>query len=210
MYRLNDNNGIIHHHTNREHQRKERKQVDTESEQIEEHKCSHDRDDGCDKRNKCRAQRTQEYKYHQRNEQNSLQQRTDYILNRSVEEVVSTRKHNHLQVCREVLLRLCQILVNTIDNLRSIRARGLIYIERCTRTAVNLSYVEVRLCTQLDIGNILQTQHLTIRQRTDYDISKLLSLLQATLIAHRILECLVRVFTQSSRCSLDILFAQGR
>ena len=162
MHRLNHDNRIIHNHTNREHQCKEGEEVDTEIEEEEEHKCSDNRHEGGNERNHCRAEVTQEEEHHECYQYDSLQEGAHHIVDRGVEEVVGTLQDNHLHINREIILCLFEECVDSVNNLGSIRVGSLIDYELCARATINLTLILVRLITQLDSCNILQTQHLTV------------------------------------------------
>ena len=208
MYGLHHDNRIIDHHTDREHQRKEGEEVNTEIEDKEKEECSNNRHYGTDKRYHRRAEISQEEEYNECYQHDSLQECSHHIVDRGEEEVVGTLQDDHIQIDREILTSLFEECVNLLDHLGSIRVGRLVDDKLRTRRTVDLAQVLVRLCSELDICDIFQSQHLAIRQGSDYDILELVGLLQSTPISHSILEGLVGILSKRTGCRLDILLAQ--
>ena len=66
----------------------------------------------------------------------------------------------------------------------------------------------VRLRTELHPRYVFQAEHIAVLVGTDHHVAELLFADKATLILHRVLERVVRVFTERTRGRLDVLLAE--
>ena len=104
MHGLHDHDGVIHHNSDGEHQRREREEVEREAEEVQHKEGTHQRHrygDGGDQRG---AQVLQEEVDHDEDQEEGLQQRLDDVLDRGLEEVRDVHDVLDLHTGREVLL----------------------------------------------------------------------------------------------------------
>ena len=177
MHGLHHDDRVIHHDADRQDQGEECQQVDAESHQVEEEESADERHQRADQRNQGRARRTQEDEDHQDHQQDGFQQRAHHLLDGGVEEVVGVGHHRVGQVRGELLRGLLHILVDLLDDLRSVGARRLVDGEIGARGVVDLPDELVGLGAQLDARDIPQTQDFAVRQGLDHDVLELLRLL---------------------------------
>jgi len=95
-----------------------------------------------------------------------------------------------------------------LDDLRGIRTGGLEDHRADARVAVGIALVGIGFAAQFDVGDIFQTQHLTVGERADDDLAELFGRFVTSAVFHRILERVLRVFAQRTRGRLDVLFGQ--
>ena len=74
--------------------------------------------------------------------------------------------------------------------------------------AVGVALVGIGFAAQLDVGHILEPQHLTVGRRTDDDLAELLGGHSASAVFHGILEGVVGILAQLSGGRLDVLLGQ--
>ena len=188
---LHHDNGVVDDRTDRKDEREERQQVDREARYREEGERTDQRYDDRNRGDKCRTDILQEdidYEHHQ---EDGLDQSLDYLVDRSVEEVVHT-----LQVCdgdafREFGFDLGQQGVDFIYDLRGVRTGGLEDHRADARMAVGVAFVGVGFASQLDVRDILQAQDRAVVLSHEYDLPELFRGHQTSAVFHRILECVL-------------------
>ncbi len=130
-------------------------------------------------------------------------------MDRSEQEVIGIHGNIHLHSGRHCQLGFLQQGFNVTNCFRSVGSRHLV---NDTGNGVVTIYTVDKVVSQtpqLDIGDIFQTQDLTIRQSLYNYLLKLISLLQTSFIADRILERLISLFAERTRSGLYVLFRQG-
>ena len=130
-------------------------------------------------------------------------------MDRSEQEVIGIHGNIHLHSGRHCQLGFLQQGFNVTNCFRSVGSRHLV---NDTGNGVVTIYTVDKVVSQtpqLDIGDIFQTQDLTIRQRLYNDLLKLIRLLQTSFVANRILKGLITPFAKRTRSRLYVLFRQS-
>lgn len=83
---------IVYHRTDHQYQSKQRDQVDTETRQCHKGKRTDQRNNNTDQRNQRGTNVLQEDIHHQDYQNNRFNQRLDYLINRSIQEVIGTHQ----------------------------------------------------------------------------------------------------------------------
>ena len=102
LHRLDDNNGVVHHRTDDEHECKQREQIDTESCHRHESKRTDERNNDSHQRNQRRTEVLQEHIYYKNDQDNRLDQRLHHLMDRSEQEVVRTHDLRQFHSFRKV------------------------------------------------------------------------------------------------------------
>ena len=76
--------------------------------------------------------------------------------------------------------------------------------------AVGVAFVGVGFASQLDVRDILQAQDRAVVLSHEYDLPELFRGHQTSAVFHRILECVLRVFTQRTGRRFDVLLGERR
>ena len=130
-------------------------------------------------------------------------------MDRRIQEVVGILCHVNLQTGRQTFFRLTDYIQQVVDGFRGV---GSCHLEDDTGYSLMTVYSiikGIRQTSQLNSGNISQTEHFPIRQSLDNNILKFFSLLQTSFVTDGVLECLVSTFTELSRSRFNILFSQS-
>ena len=101
--------------------------------------------------------------------------------------------------------------VDLVDDLRGVRTGGLEDHRADARMAVGVALVGIGFAAQLDVGDVFQAQDRTVGLCESSTISPNSSgVIVTSAVLHRVLERVLRVFTQRTGCRLDVLLGEGR
>ena len=206
--RLDDDDGVVDDRTDRKHQGEERQQVDREAGHRKEGKRTDQRNENRHRGDEGRADILQEDVDHKYHEDDGLDQRLDYLVDRGEEEVVDAHHVHDLHPFREVLAGLVEQGVDVLDDGCGVRAGCLEDHGRHARVAVHAALEGVGLLAQLDFGHILEPQHCTVLVRENNQVAELLGGVPAAAVLHLILVDILRVGTQRTRGGLDVLLGE--
>ena len=101
-----------------------------------------------------------------------------------------------------------QFFLHLLGNLVGVRTGNLLHHTHHRRDVVVLHRNGVLQSAEFNLGHILQAQRVAIGIARDDDVTKLLLALQTTGVAHGIFVGHIRLFTERTRCSLDVLLGQ--
>ena len=208
LHRLDDNDGIVDHGTNHEHQCEEGEHIEREANEIEHGQRTHQRNHDGDGGNHRGTETLQEEVDHQDHQQHGLEECPQHVLDRGVEEVLLRLQVLDDNTRGQVLANLLHLAVNLLDDLVGIRARHLIDHDVHARMSVGLADKAVALCAELHLCHVADAQHVAIGQRPDHHLLVALLLLVASTVFQHILERVFRVGTQRSGGRLHVLLIE--
>ena len=129
-------------------------------------------------------------------------------MDRCIQEVICILCNVNLQTCRQAFFCLADNIKQIIDCFSCIGSCHLEYDTGYSLMTVYCIIKGIGQTSQLDTGNISQTENFSIRQRFNNDVFEFFRLLQTSLITDGILERLITTFTELSGCGFDVLFCQ--
>ena len=187
VHGLDDDDGVIHDDSDRQHQCREREEVQREAEDLQEEERTDERHghrDGGDER---AAEVLQEDIYDDEDEEEGLEERLDDVPDRGVEEVRDVEDVGHLHAGREVLLQLLDLGLDGGDDVVSVGACDLRDHPRDGGIAVGEGVPAVAEGAQLDLRHVLEADDVARIVGLDDDVLVLGDALQTALVAERIL-----------------------
>ena len=205
---LHDDDRVIDDDCDRKHHSRQRQQVNAEPDQVQHEERTDKRDRNGDRRNQRRTEILQENVNDQEHENERLDQRLDHLVDRSEQEVVRVEQNDIIHTRGQRRLDPLQVAFDIVDDLRRVRTGRLKDHRRHALVTVHVVAETVRQTSQLDIGDILESQYLAVGGGAHDDVAELLLGLQTPLVAHDILERLVALLAELSGSGLDILFGQ--
>ena len=205
---FDDDDRVVHHRTDGEHQCEEGQQVDREARERKEGERTDQRYEDRDGRNQRRAYILQEDINHQYDEDDGLDQGLDYFVDRSVQVVVDAHQRTDFDAFGQILADLGEQCVDLLYGLRGVRTCGLEDERRNAGIAVDKAVISVGLLSQFDVGHVFQTQYLTVGSGSNHDLSELFGSHFTATILHGILERIVGVLAERTGCRFDVLFRQ--
>ena len=164
MHRFDHHDRVVHHDADRQHQREERDQVDRHAEQLHEK-------EGPDQRYRNRQGRDQrgtpiseEQEDHQRDQHEGLEQGVEHLLDRGLQEAGNVVADLKVHARRErLLLDLLELLLDLLNDDGGVGAGELLENDGGRGMAVDVRVNVVERRAQLDFGDVLEPQDLTIR-----------------------------------------------
>ena len=205
VYGLDDDDGVIHDDSDRQHQCREREEVQREAEDLQEEERTDERHghrDGGDER---AAEVLQEDIYDDEDEEEGLEERLDDVPDRGVEEVRDVEDVGHLHAGREVLLQLLDLGLDGGDDVVSVGASDLRDHPRDSGVAVGEGVTAVAEGAQLDLRHVLEADDVARIVGLDDDVLVLGDALQTALVAERILIGAVTRLAEAPWGSLEVL-----
>src|SRR5512135_3704769 len=203
MHRLDHHDRVVHHDPDRQHQREERDQVDRDTEQQQEK-------EGPDEGYRNRQSRDQrgtpipeEQVDHQRHEHEGLEQGVEHLLDGGLQEGGNVVADLKVHARREHLrLERLELLLNLLNDGGGVGAGELLENDGSRGIAVDVRVKVVERRAQLDFGDVLDPQDLTLRICLENDVFILLWLVEAPYPGQDVLDGLRRLarrLAESSR-----------
>ena len=91
-----------------------------------------------------------------------------------------------------------------------VRACGLEDERRNAGMTIDHTVISIGVLSQFNVCHIFQTQYLTVRSSSDYDLPELFRCHFTATVFHGILERIFGVFAERTGCRFDVLFRQNR
>ena len=189
---FDDDNGIVHHQTDGQHQPEHRKRIDGEAEDGEEYKGAHQRDGHGKHRDQRSAPVLQEEVDHKDHQHDGDQQGFNDLLHAFCHCCCLVQRYGVIHILREALLHLGHQLSDACGRLDRIGTGQLVDRDNDGGLAIQSADNAVVLCAQLDAGDVSNTNYAAIRSLTHYDVFELFRGRQSALRKHGISELLVR------------------
>ncbi len=185
---LDDDDGIINHDANGQHQAEQRQVVQAKSE------CCHD-GERADDRHRHRNQRDdrrppvlQKQQHHDGDEQHGITEGLEHLGNRLIDERRGVVNNRVIQTVGESALHLLHLRADVVRGLQRVGARQLIDRQRHRRLAVERAGLVVPLGTQLDLRHVGQADDSAVSVGLEDRVTELLDIDEPAHRAHRVLE----------------------
>ena len=208
MHGLNHHDGIVHHNGNGQQQGRQHKQVDGETENLEEEERTDKRHRHGNQRDERGAEVLQEHIHHEEHQHQRHEEREYHFLDTGIKElgdvVVDFIRHAR----GEQLGLLLQLLLHLHGNVVGVGAGNLLNHAHDRRDVVVLHRHRILKSAKFNLCHILQFQRVAVGIARNDDVSKFLFRLQSSGVAHGVFVGHVRLFTECSRCSLNVLLCQ--
>src|SRR6266478_5209599 len=192
LHAFDDDNGIVYHQADSEHQSEHRKRVDGEAEQRKENKRAHQRDGHGQHRNQRSPPVLQEEIDHQDDQDDSDQERDNDLLYAFRNCARLVKRYGVIHVLREALLHLGHQLSDASGGLDRIGTWQLVDRDNDGGLAIQATDNAVVLCAQLDAGNVFHANGTAIWRLAHDHVFELFRGRQAALRKHGISKLLVR------------------
>ena len=210
MDALDDDDRIIDHNRDGQHQRTKGQEVQAKADHRKQEEGTDQGHRNRNGRDQGRTHILQEDINHDEHQDKGLDQGLEHLVDRGEQEVVGVHGDVDLQARRQCRLLLFQQGLDVANGLCRIRSCHLEDDTGHGIMTIHLVQVRIGLTTQLHISDILQAQHLSVGQSLDDDVLKLFRLLQTTFVSDRVLEGLIALLTKLTGSRLDVLLRQGR
>ena len=159
MHGLHHHDGVIHHNTDGQHQRKQCEQVDGEAEHVHKEEGAYQRYRHGQNRDEGRTEVLQEDENDNGYQDEGLDKRYQYLLHGGVQEARHVIGNVVLHARREGrLLQLGHFQLHVLNHLFGVGARALLDHDRGRRAAVGFGHHAVIQGPELDVGHVFEAQ----------------------------------------------------
>ena len=173
LHVLNDNNRIVHHDADRQHQPKQREVVEAEAEGRHEGEGAHDRHWHRDQRDERRPPVLQKEQHHEGDQENRIAERLEHLCLRLLNEGRGVVDDPRLEPLGKPLSQRLQLLAHRLRGRDRIRSRQLVDVHTHARLAIEPADLIVELGPQLHPGHIPQphdhSRHIAVFRRHLFD-----------------------------------------
>ena len=188
--RLDDDDGVVDHEADGQHEAEERQRVDGEAQQREHHERADQRHRHRQQRDERRAEALQEDEHHEDHEGGRLEERLHDLVDALADRQRRVERRHVLEVLREPRLGLVHQLGGGLHGGDGVRAGQLVDHDQHRGTPVEAALRRVGLRPELHAGHVLHAHQGAVRLGPHDDVLELLDAGQAALRAHRVGELL--------------------
>ena len=205
--------GVVHHQTDREHEREERDRVDPEADRVEHREGADQRDGDGDRGDQRGAPILEEDEDDQEDQQHGREERLDHFGDRLRHELRGVVAHHLRHAGGKALREPLELGAHRRGDLERVGLRHLEDAECRRGLARETRETRVALCAELDARDVAEAQQRSPRLGADHDRLELLDGGEASLRAQREVELLIgrgRRRAGSARGDLHVLLAHRR
>ena len=158
LHDLDDDDGVVHHQTDGQHQAEQRERIDGETEQREKRERADQRNRHGEQRNQRRAPALQEDEDDDDDEDDGFHQRVLDLLHALGDGQRGVERDDVIQVRRKTLLEFFHDRLRAVGGVHGIGVRQLVEGDERGRLAVQARLHVVVLRAEFDAGDILHAQ----------------------------------------------------
>ena len=182
---LDHHNGIIHHDSDGQHHAEQRQGVNGEPEGLHARQSADEGDRHGHRGNQRRPPALQEQVHDEHDQHHRDSQRQSDLMDGDLDEAGRVIGDVVLHAGGKALGELIHLPLNALGSVERVGARRKERDEKRVGLAVPPSFQVVGLGAQLDLGHVLEADHVPVRERSDNHFLKVFHLRQAALRDHR-------------------------
>ncbi len=170
---LDHDDGIVDHDADREHDRKQGRQIDGEAERGHRRERADDGDRHGGRRHQHRAPVLQEHQDHDQHQEAGLDQRLVDLVDRRVDELGGVEGRVVFDALRECTRELRHLLLDRLLDLERVGARRLEHADAGGGLLVEREHLAIGLRAQFDRADVAHARHVAVVAGLDDDVLEL-------------------------------------
>ena len=154
---LHHHDGVVHHQTDRQHNRQQRQQVDSEARHQHQKHSADQRDRNRDHRNQHGPERPEEQENHNDNDQQRFRKSAQHLSDRILDVRRRIVRNANLHADRQLRTDSRNGIANILDYFKGVCSRQNPNAHECSRFPVETNVFVVGLSAEHNIGDLAQT-----------------------------------------------------